>query len=188
MGSDTFGIGIPGTGIMGRKMLAALRQHPRFAVVAAWEPDATALQAALAQAPEVRAAASADGLASDAAVDVLYIASPPAWHASAGRSVLQAGKACFCEKPLTHDIAEAEALRDDVLRSSLPFAVNFPFARGAASCRMLDIVRGGDLGPVASATVRLRFARWPRDWQARAGTARDGAACPLGPPRRAGSS
>lgn len=166
MSADTFGIGILGTGIMGRKMMAALRQHPRFRVVAAWDPDAQALQAALASAPDVRAAASADSLVGDAAVNVVYIASPPAWHASAVRSVLQAGKAGFCEKPLTHDFAEAEALRDEVLASRLPFSVNFPFARGTASSRMREIVRSGDLGPIQSATVRLRFARWPRDWQA----------------------
>lgn len=166
VGSGTFGIGILGTGIMGRKMMAALQRHPRFSVVAAWDPDANALQTALAQAPGVHAAASANSLVSDAAVDAVYIASPPGWHASAVRRVLQAGKACFCEKPLTHDIAEAEALRDAVLQSRLPFAVNFPFARGTASRRMQEIVRGGDLGPITSATIRLRFARWPRDWQA----------------------
>lgn len=166
MGADTFGIAILGTGIMGRKMLAALQQHPRFRVVMAWDPDANALQAALAQTTNVRSAASADSLVSDAAVDVVYIASPPAWHAGAVSSVLQAGKACFCEKPLTHDIAEAETLRAAVLRSGLPFAVNFPFARGTASSRMREIVLSGDLGPIESATVRLRFARWPRDWQA----------------------
>jgi predicted dehydrogenase len=154
---------------MGRKMMAALQQHPRFRVVAAWDPDAAGLQAALAQATGVRAAASADSLINDAAVAGVYIASPPAWHARAAHSVLRAGKACFCEKPLTHDIAEAEALRDAVLQSRLPFAVNFPFARGTASRRMREIVRGGELGPITSATVRLRFSRWPRDWQAGAG-------------------
>ena len=50
MNSDTFGIGIHGTGIMGRRMLAALQQHPRFRAVAAWDPDTRALQSALGQA------------------------------------------------------------------------------------------------------------------------------------------
>lgn len=166
MHTDTYGIGLLGTGIMGRKMMAALQQHPRFSVVAAWDPDAAALQAALAQAPGVQAAASADSLVQHGAVDGVYIASPPAWHAGAVRSVLQAGKATFCEKPLTHDIAEAEALCDAVRAAGLPFAVNFPFARATASNRMRAIVHGGELGAITSASLRLRFARWPRAWQA----------------------
>ena len=165
MRSDRFGIGILGTGIMGRRMLAALQPHPRFGVVAAWDPDDRALQAALAQTSGVRAAPSADALIQDPAIDVVYVASPPAGHARAVRSVLQSGKACFCEKPLTHDIAEAEALRDAVLHSGLPFAVNFPFARGTASRRLQEIVQSGELGPIRSAALRVRFARWPREWQ-----------------------
>jgi predicted dehydrogenase len=165
-----FGIGVIGTGIMGRRMIAALQEHPRFRVVAAWDPDANALQAALAQASGVRAAAGVGDLVDDAAVQAVYIASPPAWHASAVRRVLQAGKGCFCEKPLTHDIAEAEALREAVLQSGLPFAVNFPFARGTAASRMRGIVQGGEIGTVLAAHIHLRFARWPRAWQAGAST------------------
>lgn len=165
MHADTFGIGILGTGIMGRRMMGALQQHPRFRVVAAWDPDPRALQMALAHAPGVSPASDADSLFNDKAIDVVYVASPPARHAHAVRSVLSARKACFCEKPLTHDITEAEALRDVVVQSGLPFAVNFPFARGTASRRMQQIVQGGDLGTVRSASVHLRFARWPRAWQ-----------------------
>jgi predicted dehydrogenase len=164
-----FGIGVIGTGIMGRKMMAALQQHPRFRVVAAWDPDANALQAALAQASGVRAAAGVDELVDDAAVQAVYIASPPAWHAGAVRRVLQAGKGC-CEKPLTHDIAEAEALREAVRQSALPFAVNFPFARGTAASRMRRIVQDGELGTVLSGHIHVRFARWPRAWQVGAST------------------
>ena len=166
MNSRTFGIGILGTGIMGRRMLAALQYHLRFRVVAIWDPVPSALQSGLALATDARAAASADDLISDSAVDIVYVASPPALHAGAVRSILAAGKACFCEKPLTHDIAEAVALCEAVRGSGLPFAVNFPFARGAASQRMLELVRDGSLGDVRGATVKLRFARWPRDWQA----------------------
>jgi predicted dehydrogenase len=196
VGSGTFGIGILGTGIMGRKMMAALQRHPRFSGVTAWDPDANALQTALAQAPGLRAAASADSQVGDAAVDAVYIASPPGWHASAVRGVLQAGKACFCEKPLTHDIAEAEALRDAVLQSRLPFAVNFPFARGTASRRMQEIVRGGDLGPITSATVRCALRagratgrRTPAPgWPARPKVASRARCCRTSASRRCGCS
>lgn len=166
MSARRFGVGVLGTGIMGRRMLAALQQHPRFQVVAAWDPDADALRAALASVPGARAAASADALIGDASVALVYIASPPATHAAAVRAVAAARRACLCEKPLTRDIAQAHALRDELMASGLPFAVNFPFARGAASGRLIELVRDGSLGQVQSASIRLRFARWPRDWQA----------------------
>ena len=166
MPQTPFGIAVLGTGIMGRRMLAALQQHPRFRVVAAWDPDATALQAALATAPGVRAAASAEARCDAAAVDVVSLASPPAAHAAALRLALRAGKPCLCEKPLTHGVAEAEALRDAVLAAGLPCAVNFPFARSVAANRLREIVQRGELGRIESAHIRLRFARWPRQWQA----------------------
>lgn len=42
MQAKSFGVGIPGTGILGRRMMGALQQHPRFCVVAAWDPARTA--------------------------------------------------------------------------------------------------------------------------------------------------
>lgn len=166
MTSSTFRVGVLGTGIMGRRMLAALQAHPRFQVVAAWDPDTAALRSALATETTARLAASADDLIDDPAVDVVYVASPPSLHASAVRGVLDVRRACFCEKPLTDNTAEAMSIRDTVLASGLPFAVNFPFASAPASRRLIEIVRSGDIGKVRSASVKLRFARWPRDWQA----------------------
>jgi len=63
-------------------------------------------------------------------------------------------------------VAEAEALRDAVLAAGLPCAVNFPFARSVAANRLREIVQGGELGRIESAHIHLRFARWPREWQA----------------------
>jgi Oxidoreductase family, NAD-binding Rossmann fold len=136
MQTRSFGIGILGTGILGRRMMGVLQQHPRSSVAAVWDPTPSALQAALAHALEARPASDTDSLVHDSAIDEVYVASPPAWHASAASRVLQDGKACFCERPLTHDIADAEALHDTVALSRLPFAVNLPFARGTASRRM----------------------------------------------------
>jgi len=140
MNSDTFGIGIHGTGIMGRRMLAALQQHPRFRAVAAWDPDTRALQSALGQAQTQAKTAQSTATARAMA------------------------RICNDERASFGGMSGHD--RKTLSLSGLPFAVNFPFARGTASRRMREIVRGGDLGPIESATVRLRFARWPRDWQA----------------------
>ncbi len=161
-----YGIGILGTGIMGQRMLAALVQHPRFRVVALWDPDSVALSAASAFAPASRVATRADDLICDPSVQVVYVASPPSHHAAAVRAVMAAGRACLCEKPLTHGAAEAQGLSEQVRQSGLPFAVNFPFACSLAAGRMVERVRSGHLGDLQTASISLRFAAWPRPWQA----------------------
>jgi predicted dehydrogenase len=44
-------------------------------------------------------------------IDAVFIATPNHQHALPAMMAMQLGKAVYCEKPLTHDIAEARALR-----------------------------------------------------------------------------
>jgi len=165
MNPRPFNIGIVGTGIMGRRMLAALQAHPRFRVTALWDANPQAARAAAVTAPDARIAVDLDDLVHRADVDVVYVASPPAWHRAAVEAIVAARRSCFCEKPLAASLDEATALRDRVVASGLPFAINFPFARAPASSRLIELVREGRLGIVDHATIRLRFAQWPRPWQ-----------------------
>jgi predicted dehydrogenase len=166
MMSRTFGVGVVGTGIMGRRMLAALHQHTRFRTRVLWDPGAAALRAAVATMPDTRAARGLEELVDDPGIDVVYVASPPATHRDVVAATLVAGRACFCEKPLSADIDAAQSICDLVSRSGTPFAVNFPFASAPASRRLIELVRDGRLGAVRSATITARFAQWPRPWQA----------------------
>ena len=161
-----YGFGVVGAGIMGRRMIAALQQHPRCQVAALWDPDPAALQVAAALEPAARHAASLAALVQDAAVDAVYIATPPALHLAGVQAVLAAGRAVLCEKPLSHRLADALLLRDAVTAAGLPFAVNFPFARAEAARRLVDLVRSGQLGAIEQVTLTLRFSAWPRAWQA----------------------
>jgi predicted dehydrogenase len=45
-------------------------------------------------------------------IDAVFIAAPNHHHAPAASLAIQLGKAVYCEKPLTHDIAEARKLRE----------------------------------------------------------------------------
>ena len=56
--------------------------------------------------------ASYEDLVADADVDIVYVATPHAFHLENARLAFDAGKHVLCEKPLTLNLAEAEAMVD----------------------------------------------------------------------------
>lgn len=151
------GIGIIGLGVMGRRFIAGLKANPDFAIVGAYDPAP-----AETDVPRV---ASVEALLADPAVACVYIATPPATHEDLVRAVVGAGKAVFCEKPLTADPASARRCLEAVEQAGVPAAVNFPFATAPAAVRMKELVETGALGGDLSAHLTLRFRTWPRGWQ-----------------------
>lgn len=158
-------VGVVGGGIMGRRMMVAMQAHERIRIAAIWDPDEETLRSAAEQAPGAQRVASLDALVNHSEVDLVYIASPPAFHLEGVQAATAAGRACLCEKPLAHTVADARALRDVVAASGLPFAVHFPLARSASAVKLLELVRSNGLGAIERASLTLRFARWPREWQ-----------------------
>lgn len=152
-----YGIGIIGLGVMGRRFIAGLRASPDFRIVAGYDPAAVEA--------DVKRAASVEALLADPALDCVYIATPPATHENLVRQVAEAGKAVFCEKPLTADPASARRCLEAVERAGVPAAVNFPFATAPAAVRLKELVETGTLGDDLSAHLTLRFRTWPRGWQ-----------------------
>src|SRR5260221_9233482 len=91
-------IGILGLGVMGERMLRNMRQHPAFAVVAAWDPAAAALDRLSQLQPTARAAVDAAALVADPAVECVYIAAPPSQHLPPAHLPFDPGKAALCGK------------------------------------------------------------------------------------------
>lgn len=153
-------IGIIGHGIMGRRVAEAMQDHPSFSVGMSYDPNPPT------DISNIELASDPAAIFSDSAIDCVYIASPPASHAKLIAMAAAAGKAIFCEKPLAANIADARTSVERVRSSGVAAAVNFPLACAPAATRLVEIVRGGALGVVHTATLNLRFARWPRGWQA----------------------
>jgi predicted dehydrogenase len=158
-------IGIVGAGIMGRRMADRVAAHERFALVAAWDPDPAALGELRKAHPSTAAAPDATALCARDDIDCVYIAAPPAHHAAHAHAAFDRGKAVFCEKPLTVDDAEGEALVERAGREGHKAGVNFSLA-GAPSFRsIVDTIASGVLGPILRIDIYTRFRRWPRGWQ-----------------------
>lgn len=155
-------IGVIGAGIMGLRVLQALRAHPAFSVVGVYDPDAGAQARVRALDPALPIFASAAKLSVQPGLDALYVASPPAWHLEHLRLAQDARVAVLCEKPLAANLGDVAAIDRLVLPRC---AVNFPFACVPAVRQLQAMVSSGAMGEFSGADVTLRFAHWPRAWQ-----------------------
>ena len=158
-------IGILGLGIMGERMLRNMGDHPAFAVVAAWDPAAAALDKLSQLVPAARPVPDADALVADPAVDCVYVAAPPAAHLGHAHLAFDHGKAVFCEKPLATDLAAARAAVERVERERRIAAINFPYAAAPAVRAIASGLKSGELAAIERVEIEVAFARWPRAWQ-----------------------
>ncbi len=94
-------------------------------------------------------------------IDVIHIPTPPHWHGLISIAASNAGKAVFCEKPMTRTIGEGEAVVEACRRNGTIFRLNtwFRFTTGAfyklgrdsTFCRKL--VNSGILGGPLTCTI-----------------------------------
>lgn len=81
-------------------------------------------------------------------IDAVLIATPDHWHARIAMDALQAGKHVYCEKPMTHTIEQAIALRDAVRSSGRVFQVG-PQGTGSDSFwKAREAIQAGRIGKV----------------------------------------
>ena len=81
-------------------------------------------------------------------LDAVIIATPDHWHALIAKASLLADKHVFCEKPLTHTVSEARALRELARKSK---GVTQMGNQGSASNnlrRAVELIQAGVLGKV----------------------------------------
>jgi predicted dehydrogenase len=163
MKNGSVAIGVIGAGIMGERLLNAIRQQDPGLLQACgiWDPAPAAMQRMERTFPDVPRLASAAAVI--AASDCVYIASPPASHLAHARAAIEAGKSVFCEKPLAVDVTDARAF---VAQAGDRGAVNFPFASSPAVATLKSWIETGEIGTPQRIGIEVGFAKWPRPWQA----------------------
>ena len=150
---------------MGQRMLGNMHVHDDFLLHAGWDPDEAACRFTKETYPQITIGASAEEIINSAETDVVYIATPPLWHAEYVTMAIAAGKPLFCEKPLGVDVAESRAMVEQIEASGLIHAVNFPFARAAAVDLIRSELAAEALGDIRGVDARFHFSNWPREWQ-----------------------
>lgn len=88
-------------------------------------------------------------------IQAVIIATPDHWHVPIALEAIQAGKAVYCEKPLTHTVREGQVLRDAVVRSGITFQVGTQQRSSTPFQTACELVRNGRLGDIRKITVTV---------------------------------
>ena len=160
----TYRIGLLGAGFMGRTHSWCWQSLPYFysglpfrvelAAVATSRPETA--ERARAELGYARVHADAEALVADPEIDIVDIATPNHLHRDALLGALRHGKAVYCDKPLTGDIASALAIEaavagTDTSRVQMVFHNRF----FPATLRAKQIIESGTLGEPVS--FRLEY-------------------------------
>jgi myo-inositol 2-dehydrogenase/D-chiro-inositol 1-dehydrogenase len=141
-GTATVGIGIIGVGRIGRMHADLLaRQVPGARLAAVHDADPAA-----ADGVGAPAFAAVDELLTDAGVDAVAICSTTETHADLIVAAARAGKAIFCEKPISLDLAEVDRALKAVDTAGVPFQIGFNRRFDPAHQAVREAVMRGDVG------------------------------------------
>ena len=128
--------------------------------LAVCDADAKRVEKALARCPDAKAYRDFREVLARPDIDVVHIATPPHWHGLMSIAAAQAGKDVWCEKPMTHTIAEGIAVREAVRRHGRIFRINTWFrfeggyyGFGTPVAPIKKVVDSGVLGWPLRATV-----------------------------------
>lgn len=150
---------------MGHRMLTYMPKEPRLEVAAAWDISPKECDRAQSAFPWLTISADADALISSADVDLVYIGVPPKYHVAYAEACIAAGKAIFCEKPLSVSLGDGKRLVEMVSQSNIFNAVNLSLASAGAVDIFRHELTTAAFGTPKSAEITLQFSMWPREWQ-----------------------
>jgi len=154
--TETLRVGVLGVGRIGRMHAELLgRQVPGAAVTAvydAYEPAAREVSARLG----VPATESAEELICASDVDAVAICTPTGFHAPQMIAAAAAGKAIFCEKPVSLDLATVDAALAAVENAGVPFQIGFNRRFDPAHAAVAAAVADGTVGEPHIARITSR--------------------------------
>lgn len=86
-------------------------------------------------------------------IDYVTIATPEHWHAKTTIDAMDAGKAVYCEKPMTHRIPEAQAVMKKQKETGLPLQIGVQAMSDDSYRTAGEAIRAGKLGQVVQAQI-----------------------------------
>ena len=139
-------VGVLGTGRIGRMHADVLaRQVPGAAVVAVFDADGQAARD-VGDWLGVPTASSADEVIGAESVDAVAICTPTTLHAEQVIAAARVGKAVFCEKPVSLELAAVDRALTAVAEAGVPFQIGFNQRFDPGHAAVAAAVANGDVG------------------------------------------
>jgi len=162
MGTPGIGVGLIGTGYMGKCHALAWRNvaaifgdvaHPRL-VHLAEVGEAKAVERA-AQLGFEKATGDWRRLIEDPQVEIVSITTPNAFHAEMAIAALAAGKHVWCEKPMAANLDDARRMRDAARASDRVTALGYNYVQNPMIRHARLLVQQGTIGTLNHVRVEM---------------------------------
>ena len=158
------GVGRRGTELAGIVARLKAKNVEMTAVCDLWKVnrEAAAARAASAYGRAPRAFQYMEDLLALKDVDAVLVSTADFQHATHLKLVAEAGKDCYCEKPMANDLAEAKAAREAVLSRPLIVQVGTQHRSEAYQNAARDFIKTGALGDVTKVEIVWNYhgPRW----------------------------
>lgn len=142
----TVSVAVLGAGNIGRYHAESLATRIRGARLAVVADPAGDLAVKLGDELSCGHTTDVDAVLADPAVDAVVIATPGFTHAELIHKAAVAGKAIFCEKPLSWDLESADEALAAVNRAGVLLQIGFQRRFDPAFVKARQMVKEGDLG------------------------------------------
>lgn len=153
---DRIGIGVVGTGFMGRchalawrSVGAVFEDVPLPELIAVCDVDAGAAARMAERFGFARASVDWRELVADPAIAVVSITLPNALHKEVAVAALRAGKHVWCEKPMALTLADAKAMASTAAEAPGVTALGYNYLRNPAVEHAARLIGSGAIGKVA---------------------------------------
>lgn len=96
-------------------------------------------------------------------VDAVIIATPPQWHALQLIAALEQGKDVYCEKPVSYDVREGQAMVAAVEQSDRIVQVGFQRRQSVALREAVELIQAGGIGDLVQVDAQIHYRAGLKD-------------------------
>lgn len=159
-----FAVGVIGAGVIGNRVGTKLHNHKDLFVKRVLDIDEIKGKL-LADKFSATLTNNLDDLILDDEIKIIYVGTPPKYHAEYTIKSLEAGKHVICEKPITLDHTHVGKMIEARDKNNRYTAINLTFRYNPGFIKIKEMLDNEELGEINNLEIKLRFPQWPRSWQ-----------------------